>query len=453
VLLAVDPWQVAFSRAADGAIFSAFFALAIISFAESTECGRKTAGSRGILAVLCAAFAASGIEFWSFAPPVAAFLLCSGGRTQRLRCDWNGQIRQNGLKRCVGIFAFSFFLLASLFGWRWENLARVGSSLTDWLRGWDTGTAAYSWDWVLAHWLREQPLTLAAGLAGLVMLWLGEGGRGRSRSRGRAVALGAWAVWGLLLTVQAGRGPSGLLVAGLPLELAAAFALGRLMQRAALNWDLRAWLLGTGSALGLAAAVLLWTRGFQRLEILPDLRIGIEHAFVVAAALGLVFLRWLRLRPVLALLVPAWLFAAELNGSRDLLRRMEEEPVFFNPIGHPDLHRLQHEARLWVSGYLETGRDVGILWESARHLDAQVAWHLREIAASGSIHAHQEVGGKANRITGRMREEDAPIACSSPIRYRAGVLRTPPPGGLNPDGRPARIQIQSEVVSIWLTRR
>jgi hypothetical protein len=457
ILLAFDSWQMAFSRCVDGAIFTSFFAMAILAwmerFDEAPE--RKPSWSLPdraawmVLAVILALFAASSAEFWSFLPPVAACFLLTGG--------WAG-LRRPGISDSppLGYFrafpwalAGSLLLVLSFFGARWENVSALGWSLTEWLRSWGTAAAhGYNPNWMLTRILGEQPLTLAAGLAGLAILWRGLGETDSARAHKRALALSLWILWGLILTVQGGRGPAGLLVADLPLKLAAALALGHLISEIATGCSWGIWLTRILPAVGLLGGAVLWIQCYRRNIPLSDLEVRSSVVLAVSALLLFLLFRQVRFRLELITISIVALLAAELNGNWQLARQIHKEPVFFEAVGHTDLRLLESDVRQWVLHYREMKREIRVSIASDIPGGCLPAWYLRDFSGRRNGLIVEDSMRDTVIVT---REGNSPFRAAEsalPVPYRVEI-RHPP--ALD-SGHRAPIKEQSEVVLLWLPR-
>jgi hypothetical protein len=457
ILFAFDSWQMAFSRCVDGAIVTSFFAMAILAwmerFDEAPE--RKPSWSLPdraawmVLAVILALFAASSAEFWSLLPPVAACFLLTGG--------WTG-LRKSGISNAppLGYFrafpwalAGSLLLVLSFFGARWENVSALGWSLTEWLRSWGTAaTHGYSPNWMLARILGEQPLTLAAGLAGLAILWLGLGETDSARARKRALALSLWILWGIILTVQGGRGPAGLLVVGLPLKLAAALALGHLISEIATGCSWDTWLTRILPAVGLLGASVLWIQRYRRNIPLSDLEVRFSVVLAASALLLFLLFRQVRFRLELITISIVALLAAELNGNWQLARQIHKEPVFFDAIGHPDLRLLESDVRQWVLHYREMKREIRVSIASDIPGGCLPTWYLRDFSGRGN-----------GRLDEDSRRDTIIVAREGNLPFRGVDSALPAPYRVDirclsalDSGRRAPVQQRSEVVLLWLPR-
>lgn len=456
ILLAFDSWQLAFSRLADGAILSSFFAMALLACMEGTGEASEGGYIQGlsarsvslISAVILALFAASSPEFWSFAPPIAAYFLLAGGRVRR-GGGGVGVPAQRHLREFMAVFGVSLFLALSLFGARWENIQALGSSLTEWLRTWvTTAPIEHSVEWMLVRILREQPLTLVAGAAGLLTLWRGLNRKDSDLARRRALALFLWILWGMILTLRGGRGPAGLLIMNLPLKLAAAVALGRWIPEIAARCCWLTWLKSILPGVGILAAVFLWMQLYYRSSTLSDLAIRICLVSVASAFLLFPLFRQVRFKQQMTTVLIMALFAAEMNGSWQLARQVSTEPVFFDAIGHPDLRTLESDVRQWVLHYRETKRNIRI------HVDNDVpggslsSWYLRDFIEPGNGPTREDSGRDTTFVTRDGSAAQPAAESAPPVPYRVNMQRLPEFNSW----RQGSIQQRSEVVLLWLPR-
>ena len=266
LLLALDPWLLTFSRMGDGGILSVGLGLLLIAgFVGGRE---VSLGGRWGLAVVAGLFLISGPLAWLLLPVVVGTFFLFG------RTDlWPKE--QNERAQLLSIAGVTVVAGSTGFLSHWDGLGVISTSLTvalDSLRA-DGG---YSLGWGFLRLFVDQPLTLVAGLPGLIALWLkvpsvstsedadneasvpsprmGEGWGGGSPWR---LLLTGWFAWGLLLLLLPGRNPMTLLVIGLPLAISAARTGVSLLAYATrqVNWQ-------DGSLIGTALAVLLVTTAF-----------------------------------------------------------------------------------------------------------------------------------------------------------------------------------------------
>jgi len=463
VLLALDPWQLAFSRSSDSAILSVFFALAALACVEGIVQANRRVQTLGppdqttpaVLAAVLALFAASGPDFWSLAVPVAIYAFLVRGDSLFAPGCLCSSIPFGSRRGFAGIFAAVLFLSSFAFGSARVDIAGIGRGLTEWLQKWGTATASgYNWDWVLERFLKDDPLTVAAGLAGFVGLWR-EGSREADGSRGRALALSLWAVWGLVLTVPGGRGPAGLLVMDLPLLLAAAWLLGRLIVLATRRWDSRAWMWRAGPVAAFLAATCIWTRPHRQALFSSGLARWSICLFAAAAAVALLCLKRARFKQELVFASMAVLLAAELKGSWELRRNMGDQTAFFREIGHPEARLLGRDLRHWITHSGWTGKGLSVRIASDVSSAFLVDWHLRHLYETGLMSGHESNVERTILITGADAALQPPAESSAPVPYRV-IRRWPSRSGTrSPDSAPGQAsptRKEDEVVLLWLPR-
>ena len=232
-LAAVDPWWVAASRSAEGAIFSAACALA------ATGCllrARATAGARherwrraaggatGLLAV-------SGPLAWDLLPPLAFLALALA---------WPGAVKEpppriqhaapGGGGRSRGrlgvMAAATAATLAATTGLaQWSGPGAVSASLGEWLGSWGSAGAAPAMALIRAAMGWQAPLVALAVAGALALPRRGRAGEvalgDTGWPRGTRLALGFWMGWGFAVLLRDGDG-SRWLTLSLPLMLLAA---------------------------------------------------------------------------------------------------------------------------------------------------------------------------------------------------------------------------------------
>jgi hypothetical protein len=273
----------------------------------------------------------------------------------------------------------------------------------------------YSWRWVFDRFLSEDPLTLTAGLAGIVLLWR-DGTVEGSVSRRRAMAFGLWAVWGLIIAMPGGRGPAGLLVADLPLVLAAACLLGKLVTLAASGGI--AQVRGAVPVIALLAAGYVWARVYRPGPFLFDFDRWLICVCAATAAIAIFLPKRLRFRKHLIFASMVVLLAAELRGSWELSRNIARQPVFFREIGHPDVRLLQSDMRHWVA-HSATGNptiQVRVGNDAAASL---IRWYLRDFHEATAARRFESRG--AENVVIRDGVSPRPGESPGAVRYRLSV--------------------------------
>ena len=275
ILFALDPWLVAFSRFADGAMLSTLLATALLSllvilarqgasgFAatglgsrEGLDAGRRRTITI-MIAVLGGLFLSSGHVAWSYLPVLVAFIafnhesLSRGWQLDRITVGW-----------FIGAF-----LIGST-GWliRPGNISLVSASLTMWIdAALSTGTrtlsvqaaADYPLMWPVRALLADQPLVALFGLGGLIHMTWRRRADEYSTLHWRAV-LWVWFAWGVILCLLPGRSPFSLLALVMPLLFAAAYSVSRLVHAAPIGTKRGETLAVAGTLLLLLVSAAIW---------------------------------------------------------------------------------------------------------------------------------------------------------------------------------------------------
>jgi hypothetical protein len=262
VLLALDPWLVAASRRASGAILGAGAAIVCWLLLRRLESAAPAAAvadaarRQWMLWSACVGFLlVSGTAAWDFLPPilVAALITLRGARLLGSpRPSASAMLAAAAVTAVVG--ATSGLL-------QWRGPALLSSSLESWLGSWNGAwremslvSIARASGGVLLY----QIVLAALAAWGLWSAW-SRGSRRSSEgaSREQAKALALWLGWGAAMQLRADGGPDGWLAIEAPMLLAAALAIsdwiGRLEHG---TWGRTPRLaFGAGVVLALAAAL------------------------------------------------------------------------------------------------------------------------------------------------------------------------------------------------------
>lgn len=228
LLFAIDPWLVAFSRVASGAMISttlALFCLACMARLAIPAPGQEI--SRGWLygaAVSAGLLVVSGPLAWSYGAVLLLFalLIINPSLTPGARTA----LRTHAVTVAL-VFGLAAALAATLWLARPEGMAAVSRSLGVWAAQFQAGP--YPFAWSVARVLVDQALLLLFAAVGLFMLWRQRHALATPPGRQWPLFLTLWLAWGLLWQLLPGRSPDGLLVLGIPLLFAAAHVGGHLL--------------------------------------------------------------------------------------------------------------------------------------------------------------------------------------------------------------------------------
>ncbi|MFN2200502.1 MAG: hypothetical protein ACK2UO_04815 [Caldilineaceae bacterium] len=269
---ALDPWLVALSRTADGAMLSTLLAILLLALLvdlalSHTKQGEEKAdddvqvdGRRRrttiLTALVAGLFVTSGQMAWAFAPVLAAFVALNFSALRRA-VSVDGAV--------IASFVGAFLVGAT--GWLIDpaGIGLVSASLTEWIDMVVGSEAArtsvvgglYPAGWSWRALAADQPLVTLLGVGGLLhMTW-------RRRTAATVsvrwqVLLWGWLGWGLILNALPGRSPFTLVMLALPLLFGAAYALGEVISAAPVGAAWRETITVVGVVLLLLASAGLW---------------------------------------------------------------------------------------------------------------------------------------------------------------------------------------------------
>lgn len=392
--VAIDPWLVALSRLADGALLSLTLAMLVLAgiyrLAEGPDSQRRawlwgTGVAAGLLLV-------SGPLAWCFVPVIVAWVWLN-------RQVW---ARPIPVARVAGSAGVAGVLAAT--GWlAWpQGLQMLGRSLTAWFGLW-TGAGLVPWEaasypvaWLPVRLLADQPLLLLAGVAGLLGLTLDFSSAPGSAARAWPRFLWLWLLWATFLWLLPGRHPLLLAVWAPPLLLAGAHGLAALVEGVPRDLDWReAWVV-LGTLAVLAGSGLFWWvaltfgREFEPVMAQATLAIALLTVLVLVAY-GVWtdprHARWLAAAFVCTLLL-CWTVAATWHlGYRERLGTLDG---FLATVSHADLRQLVADVETISAQRTGHAHDLPVLLQvSRRQATPQgearadflplLGWYLREM--------------------------------------------------------------------------
>ena len=431
LFLAIDPWLVAFSRLADGAMLSVFLGLLTLvgltrlyelSSAESSPPSEvKQARWQMVVAASSGLLLVSGAQAWSFVPLLILFAFLFRRDDGRPGHDERGEPDEHAAQAPGSLFGFSrpvliVFMAAVLLGatgWltRPAGLGLISSSLTVWfgqLVG--NGAPRYPLSWPFVRLLTDQPLLLLFGIIGLVQLWLAQSTLGSS-ARSNPAAAGAqndrtstassgqaasrnpqwslflliWLFWGIILLLLPGRNPFSLLMIGLPLLFATAYGGEAILQQYRPDFSWReAWLVVLMLGILLISA-LFWAIAFVSHRQV-DVTLARTTLTIVGLALLLVvaFAFWserAQTRFFIGGFVGLLLFVVTLASSWQLNQQFDvaHPNGFFAEYTHPDARHLAVDIATLSAQRNGDADEAPLQVQMAARPDPVIGWYLRNM--------------------------------------------------------------------------
>jgi len=390
LLIALDPWLVAYSRLADSTMLSLFLAMLTLTGlmhlasttadAKSSHWHTTTALSFGLLLV-------SGPQAWSFLVVLGLFcwfVLAAAPATDESPAPWATLRAQISTPSVWILVATAAVLGATCWLVRPEGLGSISTSLTLWLSQITGGDAPgiYSLGWLLWHFLVEQPLALLFGAIGLGAYW-----RNRTATADQAGwmhFLTAWLIWGMVLLLFPGRTPLVLAVIGLPLLLLAARGLTLLLHQAqaGVAWRENGLLLVVLTILLISFA--FWLAGLTTNAVFDG--VLARTLLIILALIFLIVLAytlWLDGRQArlaagtfVALLLLAWTISSswQLNQRFDLAY----PDGFFATYTNPDVRRLVAAIEMLSAQRRGDANEMPVQVEMVGTPDPVLGWYLRD---------------------------------------------------------------------------
>ena len=414
-LLAVDPWQVAFSRLADGAILSVALGLltliGLTHWLQLSPAAAKQSRWQSLIPVSAGLLLVSGAQAWSFVPVIALFVFLFG----RTNAPTDETVVAEAEERTFFGFSRSALLLfvgAAVLGakgWltRPEGLGMISSSLTVWfgeLLGWSA--LRYSFGWPFIRLIVDQPLLLIFGILGLVQLWLSQSALASAppaedqasvdavqvletpsaaRDPQWSLFLILWLCWGLILALLPGRNPASLLMIELPLLLATAHAVAVIVQQYRPEFASRESSLVVLMLVILLISALFWATAFVAHRQI-DSTLAKTTLLIVGLALLLVvaFAFWsdrAQTRFVIGGLVGIVLLLVTIAGSWQLNQQFDitHPNGFFAEYTHPDVRRLATDIGTLSAQRNGDANEAPLQVQMAAQPDPVLGWYLRNM--------------------------------------------------------------------------
>ncbi len=374
VLLAIDPWLLAFGRMADPTALSA--TLALIALTAMHVATRTTPRDEdrpipaAIAAVSTGLLLVSGPQAWSWLVVLALYLLVAAPNGRAL------------LSVRTALIAAGAALLGATGWFAWpQEPAMVGASLNAWLGILVAGP--YNLLWLAARLLVDQRLLLFFGPIGVVLLW-----RRPAADNSARLFLTLWVAWALLLLLLPGRMPEMLPLLAVPLAVGAACTIQWLLRVAQSTED---WSEGGLLALVLAVALLsLFLLSVRSLaQATPDAAsvLAIPLMLTVVALLLALFAWLVSARQALVIgvgVVALFLLVATFSSAR--LLAFTKDPAhpagLFASATWPDAATLRTDVRALSdrrTGF-PTELPVQIVTGPTQAADPLIGWLLRDMS-------------------------------------------------------------------------
>ncbi len=379
LLLAVDPWLVAFSRLAEGTIISValgFLTLigiikllndsftsdtlnddtvlanaqsmaddATVDINNSPDDDLQLANHGGkqqwvtVTAISAGLLLVSGSQAWTFVPVLLCYLWLHAG--------WRQLFPQQEARRALALFAGAALLGAT--GWltRPEGLGYVSASLSHWVgQAFMPTDGGYPLSWLGLRLLIEQPLLIVFGVIGLIILWQRRTPTGRLFEATWPIFLTAWVIWGSILLLLPGRTPLALPHLALALLCAVATGIDATYRRAHLRVSWRESIVLIVTLAILFMSGMFWTTALVHgnqlnTDMLQATSVIGLLAFLMAAFFA-IWAGWRRASGVIGLSFAALLFLMTVSASWQLTQRtgLHYPDALFAEMSHPDAPRL-----------------------------------------------------------------------------------------------------------------
>jgi hypothetical protein len=397
LLIAIDPWLVAFSRRADGSMLSLLLFAVVLTCLMRLHAPQQSGPLRRIwtiLAVAAGLLLTSGALAFSLIPVLAFFVWLYG--LPSIDSDADEPADDNGDRRQT-IYLSALFVAGVLLGsTAWfsypQGLAILGAGAGEWIQLL-VGNSDYPLAWAFLRFVADQPLVTILGIAGLWVLWrnlgpaIDDGDIGPDGEIGRrqwALFLTLWAVWGIVLLLLPGRSPSSLLVVHGALLLAAGHFLGTLIETYPSGLDRTEAAIVLAVAVALLVSTVFWMR---ILIVAPDFssRVAAICLLLVAALILLVAAYsvwggWRQARWLSGLAITGLLLVA--NVSSLLLLNQSSDIVadgFFSRMTHPEVRRLATDMATLSAQRIGDPGEIPVQAQRDVSVDPVLAWYLRDM--------------------------------------------------------------------------
>lgn len=394
LLLAIDPWLLAFSRHGDSTALTFFVgmlvlaALMALSRLGSSQWQEASTGRQPwlwVLALGSGLLLVSGPQAWNWLLVLLLFWALFLRPTDVNL--WPGSAPERAT--LLGLFVGALLLGAT--GWlvHPQGLGYVSSSLTTWLAQFGSGSVHYPLQWSFLRLLVDQPLLVILGTAGLVYQWMEpRGGRTLEAVDGRrrwALFLTLWVAWGDVLLLLPGRDPGALLWLGFPLLLASAQMGESLLNYclADLDWQEGALIVVSLSVLLVTSA--LWTALYLNQIGTAAFDGRAMFFYLILPVLCVFFVWWTGWRltsQVVGLILLGVLFLVTVSSSWQMNLHSDSTRggALFAVTADPNLRLLVADVEKLSALRAQDSREIPVAVETASTPDPLLGWYLREMA-------------------------------------------------------------------------
>ncbi len=462
-LFAIDPWLVAFSRLADGAILSALLAVTVLlGLVMLTRNGSVASGELDfdgeaasapiwspdrwslLVAVSSGLLLVSGHIAWSFVLILLVYVglyhreLGSAFVPRKRLLLWSGGAMLLGATAWLSHPDGLGLVSSSLSMWLAE-LGHTGSSLF-----WAELGPRYSPGWPLLRLIVDQPLLVLMGVTGLVYLFTADAQSVLHIDRRWPMFLWIWLAWGFLLLSLPGRNPFDLVVMQIPLLFGAAYTGMGLLRMTPLDLDWR-----EGMVVAATLSVLTVSGGFWIVALVFKAQFDpvIAQAAAIILLLSLIIVAvyamwsgWQNTVWVVGLFMVAVLLLVSTSSSWQLNHRFDitKPDGFFAEFTHPDVVQMVRDIGTLSAQRVgdateipihiqmniapgtpakprgSSGKDPATAPEA--HRDPLIGWYLRSMrrvtwdpeGGASASHAEAADGPAPLVITGAVGASDAP---------------------------------------------
>jgi len=401
LLLAIDPWLVAYSRLADSAILSiglGLFALTgLIKLVHQSDVQSTQRSWVIALSITLGLLIISGPQGWNFLPVLVLFTALFVW-PRGIRFGKNGQQDDDGrlfIPQVAPLLTIGAIILGAT-SWlaRPEGLGFASASLTVWRQQFmGVEEMAYGLGWAMLRLVVDQSLLLVFGIVGLITLWMGKTQSNTDaperantiRSIRWRLFLTLWLIWGVILILLPGRNPFSLIMLVLPAIFLASHSINHLwhLQSLQSRWQDQGMLLATLAILSVTG--VFWITNLSHGFAFEVERLMAALIVVVLMSLLLVLFAlwsgWRQTRFVGGLFVFILLLVGSVSSSWQLNHRYSSRQPdgFFAQVSHPAVRMLAHDVEKLSAQRFGDAWSVPVLVEQGKQSDPVLGWYLRNM--------------------------------------------------------------------------